>query len=167
MGMMEEIKNNVKDWDDEDEISAYLVKIMRKEAFDRSGLLYGIGHAVYTVSDPRTILLKQKAEGLAADKGFEKEFRLYTNIERLAPEVFFKEKNNSKVMCANVDFYSGFVYKMLNIPVELYTPIFAIGRMAGWCAHRIEELANGGRIIRPAYKNVEHRKNYVPINQRG
>ena len=154
MGMMEEIKNNVKDWDDEEEIGAYLAKIMRKEAFDRSGLIYGIGHAVYTVSDPRTILLKQKAENLAAETGLDKEYKLYTHIERLAPEVFLKEKNNSKVMCANVDFYSGFVYKMLNIPIELFTPIFAVGRMAGWCAHRIEELVNGGRIIRPAYKNV-------------
>ncbi len=166
MGMMEEIKKNVKDWDDEEEIGSYLAKIMRKEAFDKSGLIYGIGHAVYTVSDPRTILLKQKAENLAADKGLEKEYKLYTNIERLAPEVFLKEKNNSKVMCANVDFYSGFVYKMLNIPIELFTPIFAVGRMAGWCAHRIEELVNGGRIIRPAYKNVEAKKNYTPMDER-
>jgi citrate synthase len=166
MGMMEEIKSNVKDWDDEEEISAYLAKIMRKEAFDKSGLIYGIGHAVYTVSDPRTILLKQKAENLAAEKGLEKEYRLYTHIEQLAPDVFLKEKNNSKVMCANVDFYSGFVYKMLNIPVELFTPIFAVGRMAGWCAHRIEELVNGGRIVRPAYKNVEPKKSYSPMSER-
>jgi citrate synthase len=166
MGMMEEIKSNVKDWDDDEEIGSYLAKIMRKEAFDKSGLIYGIGHAVYTVSDPRTILLKQKAEKLAADKGLEKEYKLYTHIERLAPEVFLKEKNNSKVMCANVDFYSGFVYKMLNIPIELFTPIFAIGRMAGWCAHRIEELVNGGRIIRPAYKNVEPKKSYTPMSER-
>lgn len=167
MGMMEEIKNNVKDWDDEEEIGAYLAKIMRKEAFDKSGLIYGIGHAVYTVSDPRTILLKQKAENLAAGKGLDKEYKLYTHIEKLAPEVFLKEKNNSKVMCANVDFYSGFVYKMLNIPIELFTPIFAVGRMAGWCAHRIEELVNGGRIIRPAYKNVEPKKSYTPMGERG
>jgi citrate synthase len=166
MGMMEEIKNNVKDWDDEEELSAYLAKIMRKEAFDKSGLIYGIGHAVYTVSDPRTILLKQKAENLAADKGLENEYRLYTHIERLAPEVFLREKNNSKVMCANVDFYSGFVYKLLNIPIELFTPIFAVGRMAGWCAHRIEELVNGGRIIRPAYKNVEPKNSYTPMSER-
>ncbi len=166
MDMMEEIKDNVKDWDDEEEIAGYLAKILRKEAFDRSGLIYGIGHAVYTKSDPRTILLKQKAEQLSKDKGLEKEYHLYTNIERLAPEVFFKVKNNSKVMCANVDFYSGFVYRMLNIPVELFTPIFAIGRIAGWCAHRMEELVNGGRIIRPAYKNVEPRKSYIPMSER-
>lgn len=166
MEMMEEIKKNVKDWDDEEEIGEYLAKIMRKEVFDRSGLIYGIGHAVYTVSDPRTILLKQKAENIAKDKGLEKEYRLYTHVERLAPEVFYKEKKNDKVMCANVDFYSGFVYKTLNIPVELFTPIFAVGRMAGWCAHRIEELVNGGRIIRPAYKNVEPKKKYTPMSER-
>lgn len=166
MEMMEEIKSNVKDWEDDEEIGAYLAKIMRKEAFDKSGLIYGIGHAVYTKSDPRTILLKQKAEALSIDKGLEKEYRLYTHIERLAPEIFFQEKKSSKVMCANVDFYSGFVYKSLNIPVELFTPIFAIGRMAGWCAHRIEELVNGGRIIRPAYKNVEPKKEYVPMSGR-
>ena len=167
MGMMEEIKENVRDWDDDEEIGNYLAKIMRKEAFDRSGLIYGIGHAVYTVSDPRTILLKQKAENLAKDKGLEKEYRLYTHIERLAPQVFYKEKKNDKVMCANVDFYSGFVYKSLNIPIDLFTPIFAVGRMAGWCAHRMEELVNGGRIIRPAYKNVEPKKSYIPMSERG
>ena len=167
MGMMEEIKENVRDWDDDEEIGNYLAKIMRKEAFDRSGLIYGIGHAVYTVSDPRTILLKQKAESLAKDKGLEKEYRLYTHIERLAPQVFYKEKKNDKVMCANVDFYSGFVYKSLNIPIDLFTPIFAVGRMAGWCAHRMEELVNGGRIIRPAYKNVEPKKSYIPMSERG
>jgi citrate synthase len=164
--MMEEIKSNVSDWEDEGEVAAYLAKIMRKEAFDRSGLIYGVGHAVYTVSDPRTILLKQKAEGLAKEKGMEKEYKLYTQVEKLAPEVFYREKKSDKVMCANVDFYSGFVYKSLNIPMELFTPIFAIGRVAGWCAHRIEELVNGGRIIRPAYKNVIGKKSYTPINER-
>lgn len=167
MEMMDEIKASVKDWDDEEEIARYLEKIMMKEAFDRSGLIYGVGHAVYTVSDPRTILLKQKAEDLATETGFEKEYRLYKNIEKLAPEVFAKVKKSEKVMCANVDFYSGFVYKMLNIPVDLYTPIFAVGRIAGWCAHRIEELVNGGRIIRPAYKNVLSKKSYVPMSERG
>ncbi len=167
MEMMDEIKENVKDWDDEEEVARYLEKIMMKEAFDRSGLIYGVGHAVYTVSDPRTILLKRKAEDLATETGFEKEYRLYKNIEKLAPEVFAKVKKSEKVMCANVDFYSGFVYKMLNIPVELYTPIFAVGRIAGWCAHRIEELVNGGRIIRPAYKNVLSKKSYVPMSERG
>lgn len=166
MGMMEEIKNNVRDWDDEEEIAAFLAKIMRKEAFDRTGLIYGVGHAVYTVSDPRTILLKQKAENLAREKGLEKEYGLYMHVEKLAPEVFFKEKKNDKVMCANVDFYSGFVYKSLNIPMELYTPIFAVGRVAGWCAHRIEELVNGGRIIRPAFKSVIAKRSYMPIDKR-
>lgn len=166
MGMMEEIKNNVKDWSDEEEVAAYLAKIMRKEAFDRSGLIYGVGHAVYTISDPRTILLKQKAEVLAKEKGLEAEYKLYTIIEKLAPEVFFREKKSDKVICANVDFYSGFVYKSLNIPMELFTPIFAVGRIAGWCAHRIEELVNGGRIIRPAYKSVVGKKSYIPMNER-
>jgi Citrate synthase len=166
MGMMEEIKNNVKDWSDEDEVAGYLAKIMRKEAFDRSGLIYGVGHAVYTKSDPRTILLKRKAEGLAKIKGLEDEYNLYTLIEKLAPEVFFREKKSDKVICANVDFYSGFVYKSLNIPMELYTPIFAVGRIAGWCAHRIEELVNGGRIIRPAYKSVVGKKYYSPLDER-
>ncbi|NTV90376.1 MAG: citrate/2-methylcitrate synthase [Clostridiales bacterium] len=167
MSMMEDIKQNVRNWNDDDEIAGYLGKIIRKEAYDHSGLIYGIGHAVYTKSDPRTILLKQKAEALAAEKGMEKEYDLYTRIERLAPDVFFQEKKNDKVMCANVDFYSGFVYQTLNIPVDLYTPIFAVGRVAGWCAHRIEELVNGGRIIRPAYKSVVSRMKYVPLDERG
>lgn len=166
MGMMEEIQNNVKDWEDEEEVAGYLAKIMRKEAFDRTGLIYGVGHAVYTKSDPRTILLKQKAEALAKEKGLEKEYRLYTLIERLSPEVFLREKKNDKVICANVDFYSGFVYKSLNIPIELFTPIFAVGRIAGWCAHIIEEHVNGGKIFRPAYKSVVERKKYLPMDQR-
>lgn len=166
MGMMEEIKNNVKDWEDEEEIAGYLAKIMRKEAFDRSGLIYGIGHAVYTVSDPRTSLLKRNAEELAKVKSMEKEYKLYTTIEKLTPGVFYNEKKNNKIVCANVDFYSGFVYQMLNIPMELFTPIFAIGRIVGWCAHRIEELMNGGRIIRPAYKSVVGRRSYVPMDER-
>lgn len=166
MGMVEEIKNNVKDWEDEEEIAGYLAKIMRKEAFDRSGLIYGIGHAVYTVSDPRTSLLKRNAEELAKVKSMEKEYKLYTTIEKLTPGVFYNEKKNNKIVCANVDFYSGFVYQMLNIPMELFTPIFAIGRIVGWCAHRIEELMNGGRIIRPAYKSVVGRRSYVPMDER-
>lgn len=166
MGMMEEIKANVKDWEDEDEIYSYLAKIIRKEAFDRSGLIYGIGHAVYTLSDPRTILLKRKAEELAKQKGMEEEYELYTRVEKLAPVVFRNEKKNDKIMCANVDFYSGFVYKTLGIPVDLYTPIFAVGRIPGWCAHRIEELLNGGRIIRPAYKSVIPRRKYIPMDER-
>jgi len=164
--MMENIKGAVKDWQDDDEVSAYLAKILRKEAFDGQGLIYGIGHAVYTLSDPRAVLLKDKAEELAADKGRSEEFDLYNRIARLTPGVFAREKNSSKVISANVDFYSGFVYDMLDIPRELYTPIFCVARIAGWCAHRIEELISGGRIIRPAYRNVLHNKNYVPIEKR-
>ncbi|MDK2800359.1 MAG: citrate synthase [Clostridiales bacterium] len=166
MKMMEEIKANVQDWEDEKEIEEYLAKILRKEAFDRTGLIYGMGHAVYTLSDPRAVLLKQKAFELAKEKNREKEFNLYALIEKLAPEVFAKVKNDSKVICANVDLYSGFVYDMLNIPVELYVPIFAISRIVGWCAHRIEEIVSGGRIIRPAYKSVSEKKAYIPLEQR-
>ncbi|HHW48098.1 MAG TPA: citrate/2-methylcitrate synthase [Clostridiaceae bacterium] len=166
MEMMEDIKAHVKDWNDEDEIAAYLEKILRKEAYDRSGLIYGIGHAVYTLSDPRAVLLKKKAEVLAKEKGMENEYKLYTTIEKLTPSVFHRVKKAGKVMCANVDFYSGFVYEMLNIPRELFTPIFAVARIAGWCAHRIEELINGGRIIRPAYKSVAGRKKYISMDER-
>jgi citrate synthase len=164
--MMENIKEAVRDWQDEDEVAAYLAKILRKEAFDGQGLIYGIGHAVYTLSDPRAVLLKDKARELAANKGRSDEFDLYDRIARLTPEVFARVKNSHKVISANVDFYSGFVYDMLDIPRELYTPIFCVARIAGWCAHRIEELMSGGRIIRPAYRNVLHNKDYVPIDQR-
>jgi citrate synthase len=166
IGMMEDIKNNVRNWEDEDEVARYLEKILKKEAFDKSGLIYGIGHAVYTLSDPRAVLLKKKAKELAMEKDMEKEFNLYTVIEKLAPEVFCTVKSVSKVLCANVDFYSGLVYRMLNIPVELYTPLFAIARVAGWCSHRIEELINGGKIIRPAYKCVAGRKEYITMSDR-
>ena len=164
--MMEDIKANVKNWSNEDEVGTYVEKIFRKEAFDRTGLLYGMGHAVYTLSDPRAILLKQKAADLSEEKGMEKEFKLYNTIEKLAPDIFYNVKKVDKVICANVDFYSGFVYNMLNIPTELHTPIFAIGRVPGWCAHRIEELVSGGRIIRPAYKGVLNKKSYLSINER-
>ena len=166
MAMMENIKANVKNWDDEKEVADYLRKILRKEAFDGSGLIYGMGHAVYTLSDPRAVLLKEKAAELAQATGMEKEFRLYQTIERLSPEIFYEVKKDTKTICANVDFYSGFVYKMLNIPEELYTPIFAMARMPGWAAHRIEELISGGRIIRPAYKSVLSSQEYVPLKQR-
>ena len=166
MNMMEDIKTNVEDWYDEDEVYNYLVKILRKEAFDQSGLIYGIGHAVYTLSDPRAVLLKQKAEELAKVKGFEKEYALYNAVEKLAPLAFREEKNNDKIVSANVDFYSGFVYKMLDIPKELYTPIFALSRISGWSAHVIEELLNGGRIIRPAYKNVLPNSKYIEMDKR-
>jgi len=164
--MMENIKSEVKDWHDEEEVASYLAKILRKEAFDGQGLIYGIGHAVYTLSDPRAVLLKDKAKELAAAKGRSKEYDLYDRVARLSPEVFARVKNSSKVVSANVDFYSGFVYDMLDIPRELYTPIFCVARIAGWCAHRIEELISGGRIIRPAYRNVLHNKEYVPMGQR-
>lgn len=166
MSMMDDIKEHVKDWADEDEVYNYLCKILRKEAFDNSGLVYGIGHAVYTLSDPRAVLLKEKATELAKVQGVEDELNLYKSIEKLAPNAFRDVKNNDKIVSANVDFYSGFVYKMLGIPKELYTPIFAISRMAGWSAHRIEELINGNRIIRPAYKNVLPRSKYVTMKER-
>lgn len=166
MAMIEDIKNNVKDWSNEGELRDYLAKIVKGEAYDNSGLIYGMGHAVYTLSDPRAVLLKKKAAELAKEKNMEDEFALYDAIERIAPEIFAEVKGASKLLSANVDFYSGFVYKMLDIPSDLYTPIFAISRMAGWSAHRIEELVSGGRIIRPAYKNVIGKREYVPIEQR-
>ena len=166
MAMIEDIKQNVKDWTNEKEIRDYLVKIVKGEAHDRSGLIYGLGHAVYTLSDPRAVLLKKKAAELAKEKNMEDEFALYDTIERIGPEIFAEVKGASKILSANVDFYSGFVYKMLDIPSDLYTPIFAISRMPGWAAHRIEELVSGGRIIRPAYKNVVGKREYVPIDRR-
>ena len=166
MEMMDDIKSNIKNWDDENEIREYLRKIVRKEAFDRSGLIYGQGHAVYTISDPRAILLRDKAAELAKEKGMMVEYNLYRSIEKLAPEVLAEEKKGDKKICTNVDFYSGFVYTMLNIPRELYTPIFAISRIAGWAAHRLEEVIAGGRIYRPAYKNVTEPKTFIPIENR-
>lgn len=164
--MMEDIKQNLKDWDNKTEIEDYLVKILRKEVFDKRGLIYGMGHAVYTLSDPRAILLKEKAKELAKEKGLEEEFQLYNNIEKIAPEVFAEVKNNSSQIIANVDFYSGLVYRMLNIPYELYTPIFAIARVAGWSAHRLEEVVSSGKIMRPAYDNIAVKSNYIPLEER-
>ncbi|MEW8958683.1 MAG: citrate/2-methylcitrate synthase [Moorella sp. (in: firmicutes)] len=166
MEMMEDIKNNVKDWADEDEVKYYLTKILNGEAFDRKGLIYGLGHAVYTLSDPRAVLLKAKAAELAKEKNMEDEFGLYLTIEKVGPELFASIKGSDKILAPNVDFYSGFVYKMLNLPIELYTPIFAIARISGWCAHLLEELISGGRIIRPAYKNVIGKRKYIPLEQR-
>lgn len=166
MQMMDDIKGHIKDWEDEDEIIEYLEKIINKEAFDRSGLIYGMGHAVYTLSDPRAVLLKEKAKELAEEQGFLDEFNLFERIEKLSPEVFKRKKNNNKIISANVDFYSGFVYKMLGIPMELYTPIFAMARVAGWCAHRLEGLVDGSRIIRPAYKHVGECLKYIPLDER-
>lgn len=164
--MMSEIKANVKDWSNDDEVSEYLRKILRKEVYDRTGLIYGIGHAVYTKSDPRCVILKQKASELAKVTGREDEFNLYTAVERLAPGAFKDIKNNDKDLCANVDFYSGFVYEMMDIPKDLFTPLFAASRIAGWCAHVLEEVLNGGRIIRPAYKAILKDIKYKPLSQR-
>ena len=166
--MMDNIMKNVNDWDNEDEIYDYLAKIVKKQANDRSGLIYGMGHAIYTLSDPRTNLLKTKAEALSKQKNLEHEFALYDRIEKIAPQVFADVKGDKKDLCANVDFYSGFVYKMLNIPPEMFTPIFAIARIAGWSAHRIEEVKCGGRIIRPAYKSLcrTKTKTYISIDER-
>jgi citrate synthase len=166
--MMEDIKKNVSEWGDEDEVAQYLEKIIRKEAYDRSGLVYGMGHAVYTHSDPRAVLLKGKAKDLAAEKKLVDEFELYKLVERLTPQIFSRVKGSDKIISANVDFYSGFVYDMLDIPKDLYTPIFAVARIAGWCAHRIEEIINGGRIMRPAYKHIRTvQRDYVPLVDRG
>ena len=164
--MMDDIKSHINNWDDKKEIEDYLTKILKKQANDGSGLIYGMGHAIYTLSDPRAVMLKKKAYQLAEEKDMMKEFNLYETIEKLAPEVFAKVKGSSKDICANVDFYSGFVYSMLQIPPELYTPIFAIARIGGWCAHRIEEFYGANRIIRPAYKNIIEARKYSKINQR-
>ncbi|CDX04685.1 Citrate synthase [Desulfitobacterium hafniense] len=164
--MFQDIKEKISDWQDEDELSAYLDKILLKDAFDRSGLIYGIGHAVYSISDPRAVVLKHYASKLAAEKGLDNEFNLYAKVEELAPKVIAKHTKIYKGVSANVDFYSGFVYQMLNLPLEMFTPIFALSRIAGWSAHRIEEIVNGGKIIRPAYKSVVPRQKYVPLNKR-
>ena len=165
--MQREIKENVANWENDDEVAAYLAKIVRKEAYDGSGLVYGMGHAVYTVSDPRAVILKKFAGKMAEGTEFEAEFHLLESIERLSPEVILREKGTKKDMCANVDMYSGFVYTMLNIPEDLFTPLFACGRMAGWAAHRFEELVTGKRIIRPAYKTWRKgSRPYRPIDQR-
>ncbi|MDR2897926.1 MAG: citrate/2-methylcitrate synthase [Spirochaetaceae bacterium] len=166
MEMMDDIKENVRDWSSEKEISDYLRKILQKDAFDRTGLIYGQGHAVYTVSDPRATLLRDKARELAAAKGSLEEFNLYCLIEQLAPQIIMEAKGNGKRICTNVDFFSGFVYTMLNIPRELFTPIFAISRVAGWAAHRIEEIVSGGRIYRPAFRQVGENREYIPMDKR-
>ena len=164
--MFENIKEHVPDWEDEDALRAYLKRILDKDAFDNSGLIYGMGHAVYTLSDPRCVILKRYAKRLSEEKHEEKEFALYERVERIAGECIAGKRRLLKPVCANVDFYSGFVYTMLGLPKELYTPIFAISRIAGWSAHRIEELANDGKIIRPAYKYVGHHKEYRDVEER-
>ena len=164
--MVNEIIENVEDIADENQVAAYLEKIMRKEAGDGSGLIYGMGHAVYTLSDPRAVILKRKAKEFAYKYGFEKDYELIANIEKLTPEVYRRVKGKHKIMCANVDLYSGLIYKMLGIPEDLFTPLFATARIAGWCSHRMEELLTGGKIIRPAYKNIALNKKYVPMDER-
>ena len=167
LAMQQEIKEHVADWSDEGQVADYLAKIVNKEAFDRSGLVYGMGHAVYTKSDPRAVICKRYAEKLAVGTECEAEFNLLKTIERLAPEVILREKGTSKDMCANVDMYSGFVYSMLGVPEDLYTPLFACARMSGWAAHRFEEIVSGRRIIRPSYKSTRSgKRTYVPIEER-
>ncbi|MDR3121058.1 MAG: citrate/2-methylcitrate synthase [Clostridiales bacterium] len=164
--MMEDLKRCVPDWQNEDLVADYLKKLLHKEAFDRAGLIYGIGHAVYSLSDPRALIFENFVRQLSADKGREAEYRLYALVARLAPEIIAAERRMYKGVSPNIDFYSGFVYDMLNLPMELYTPIFAISRIAGWSAHRIEELVNTGKIVRPAYKSVAEHRAYVPLNAR-
>jgi Citrate synthase len=164
--MFEDMKQSLKDWNNDGEIEDYLVKLLSKKAFDHSGLIYGIGHAVYSISDPRAVIFKDHVRKLAKEKGLEAEYNLYAKVEKLAPEVMEKISKTHKNISANVDFYSGFVYKMLDIPLELYTPIFAISRIVGWSAHRIEEIVNNGKIIRPAYKCVSKRRDYTSLEDR-
>jgi citrate synthase len=165
--MMADIKNHVKNWSNDEELADYLRKILNKEAHDHSGKIYGFGHAVYTVSDPRALLLKEKARLLSKEKGREAEMGLYEAIERIGPEIYYEFKDTKdKLISPNVDFYSGFVYDCLKIPKELYTPLFAISRISGWCAHRLEELISGRRIIRPAYKALTPDTRYVPMSER-
>lgn len=164
--MFDHMKETVQDWEDEEEILSYLQALLDKRIFDKAGLIYGIGHAVYSVSDPRARILKKFAKQLSEEKGFQKEFALYENVERLAPVAIYKVKKVHKNVSANVDFYSGLVYTMLGLPDALFTPIFAAARVSGWSAHRIEELINAGKIIRPAYKNVAKRTEYVDLNDR-
>ena len=164
--MFEDMKQTVKDWKDEEEVTAYLKALLHKEAFDHAGLIYGMGHAVYSLSDPRANIFKKFVKSLSEEKGLTDEFELYSLVERLAPQVIADERKIYKGVSANIDFYSGFVYSMLTLPTEQYTPIFAISRIAGWSAHRIEELINAGKIIRPAYKSVSVHRPYVPLADR-
>ena len=164
--MFTDLKANVKDWESDEEITAYLQKILNKEAFDHAGLIYGMGHAVYTLSDPREVILKRFAQALAEEKGMTEEFELYNRVENIAGKLIMEHRKLFKNVCANVDFYSGFVYSMLGIPEELFTPIFAIARMPGWSAHRLEELINANKIIRPAYKYVGHHTDFVAFDER-
>ena len=164
--MFEEMKKEISDWSDEGQVADYLTKLLHKDAFDHAGLIYGVGHAVYSKSDPRAVIFKSFVEKLSEEKGLQDEFALYSLVERLAPELISRERPIYKGVNINVDFYSGFVYNMLNLPLELYTPIFAIARIVGWSAHRMEELANNGKIIRPAYKTICTEREYVNMHKR-
>ena len=164
--MFEDLKANISDWTDEEEVACYLTRLLRKDAFDKSGLIYGMGHAVYTNSDPRAVILKKFAKQLSEEKGMQKEFALYELVESEAGQLIMNKRKMFKPVCANVDFYSGFVYTMLGIPEEMFTPMFATSRISGWCAHRLEELVNAGKIIRPAYKYVGHHRPYVDMDER-
>lgn len=164
--MFEDMKQCIRDEQDDDEIAAYLRALLHKEAFDHAGLIYGMGHAVYSLSDPRATILRSFVEKLAVEKHREKDYALYARVERLAPQIIAQERKIYKGVSANIDFYSGFAYNMLDLPLELYTPIFAIARIAGWSAHRLEELTNAGKIIRPAYKNIASEQVYMPLDQR-
>ena len=164
--MMNDLKKTVKDLTDEAEVEAYLCRLLHKEAFDKKGLIYGMGHAVYSISDPRAKIFKSFVHRLAEEKGRQEDFNIYSMVETLAPKVIAKERKIYKGVSANVDFYSGFVYSMLDIPLELYTPIFAMARIVGWSAHRMEELVNADKIIRPAYKSIITEKAYVPLDER-
>ena len=165
--MFRDMKKRVSDWNNDDEINTYLEKMLRKEEFDRSGLIYGMGHAVYSLSDPRALIFRQFVEKLATEKGRYDEYKLYSKVETLAPLVIEKTRKIYKGVSANIDFYSGFVYSMLDLPEELFTPLFAVARIAGWSAHRLEELLNAGKIIRPAYKSVTKQKPYLSVKERG
>lgn len=166
MEMFEDLKSNVSNWNDEGQVADYLKKLLNKEAFDRAGLVYGIGHAIYSISDPRAKIFEKFVQRLSAAKGREDEYKLYNMVANLAPELISKQRKMYKGVSANIDFYSGFVYDMLNLPVELFTPIFAISRIAGWSAHRIEELVNSSKIIRPAYRSVAELSEYIPLSNR-
>ena len=164
--MFNDMKEKVSNWNDEDEVRNYLKALLHKEAFDKSGLIYGMGHAVYSLSDPRANIFKKFVKNLSEEKGRTEEYNLYSLVEKLAPQVIAEERKTYKGVSANIDFYSGFVYSMLDLPLELYTPIFAMARIAGWSAHRIEELINADKIIRPAYMNVKEHREYVDLNNR-
>ena len=164
--MFNHIKRHVTDYNDKEQIRDYLIKILNKEAFDKSGLIYGMGHAIYTISDPRARVFKGFVKSLSEEKGRQAEYQLYNNVEEIAAELIMQRRKTDKKISANVDFYSGFVYSMLDLPTKLFTPLFAIARVSGWSAHRLEELVNPSKIIRPAYQNVHDRQNYVPMDER-